>query len=155
SAILISHLLGEILDYSDRVVVMRDGKVVAADGARAFDRDKLVAAMGAAARHESARVGRATERSRGGTPLRVRARPERQRDAQEILAQGGEIIGLAGLAGHGQTQLLLRIFDGARRRIPGIMVTAPVALIAGDRQSDGIFPLWSIAENIGIASIAT
>jgi ribose transport system ATP-binding protein len=30
-----------------------------------------------------------------------------------------------------------------------------VALIGGDRQSDGIFPLWSIAENIGIRSIAT
>ena len=33
-------------------------------------------------------------------------------------------------------------------------MTAPVALVAGDRQSDGIFPLWSIAENIGIRSIA-
>jgi ribose transport system ATP-binding protein len=33
-------------------------------------------------------------------------------------------------------------------------VTDPVALIAGDRQSDGIFPLWSIAENVGIRSIA-
>ena len=31
---------------------------------------------------------------------------------------------------------------------------APVALVAGDRQTDGIFPLWSIAENIGIRSIA-
>ena len=29
----------------------------------------------------------------------------------------------------------------------------PVALVAGDRQSDGIFPLWSIARNIGIRSI--
>jgi len=28
-----------------------------------------------------------------------------------------------------------------------------VALIAGDRQADGIFPLWSIAENIGVRSI--
>jgi ribose transport system ATP-binding protein len=32
-------------------------------------------------------------------------------------------------------------------------VTAPVALIAGDRQSDGIFPQWSILENIGISSM--
>jgi ribose transport system ATP-binding protein len=29
-----------------------------------------------------------------------------------------------------------------------------VVLIAGDRQSDGIFPLWSIAKNIGIRSLA-
>ena len=38
--------------------------------------------------------------------------------------------------------------------MPGIRVTDPVALIAGDRQSDGIFPLWSIAKNIGIGSLA-
>lgn len=29
-----------------------------------------------------------------------------------------------------------------------------MALVAGDRQSDGVFPLWSIAENIGIRSLA-
>ena len=29
----------------------------------------------------------------------------------------------------------------------------PVALVAGDRQSDGIFPLWSIAANITVASL--
>jgi ribose transport system ATP-binding protein len=28
-----------------------------------------------------------------------------------------------------------------------------VALVAGDRQTDGIFPLWSIAENIGVGSL--
>ncbi len=47
SCILISHLLGEILSTSDRIVVMRDGKVVAADRAAAFDRNKLVTTMGA------------------------------------------------------------------------------------------------------------
>jgi ribose transport system ATP-binding protein len=29
-----------------------------------------------------------------------------------------------------------------------------VALVAGDRQSDGIFPQWSIAQNIGVRSLA-
>jgi ribose transport system ATP-binding protein len=32
-------------------------------------------------------------------------------------------------------------------------VTAPVALVAGDRQTDGIFPLWSIAQNITVRSL--
>ncbi|TIO55351.1 MAG: sugar ABC transporter ATP-binding protein, partial [Mesorhizobium sp.] len=36
----------------------------------------------------------------------------------------------------------------------GLEVTAPVALVAGDRQSDGIFAQWSIAQNIGIRSLA-
>ena len=153
SCILISHLLGEILEYCDRIVVMRDGKVVAADHAHRFDRDKLVAMMGSAkGRQQDPRVA---ARARGSTPVRIRARPVRQTDATELIAHEGEIIGLAGLSGHGQTELLLQIFEATASRIDGIEVAAPVALIAGDRQSDGIFPQWSIAENIAIRSLAS
>jgi ribose transport system ATP-binding protein len=85
--------------------------------------------------------------------VRVRARPVRQTNGEELVAREGEIIGLAGLAGHGQTDLLLAIYSAAQRRKAGIEVTEPVALVAGDRQSDGIFPQWSIAANIGIRSL--
>jgi ribose transport system ATP-binding protein len=159
--VLISHLLGEVLEYSDRIVVMRDGKVVTADRAAAFNREKLVLAMGAtvAAKKQVAEAARAP---RGTTPIRVRARPANQTDGVELLAHEGEIVGLAGLSGHGQTALLLEIFRAAgrsrspllARRNAGIKVTDPVALIAGDRQNDGIFPLWSISENIGVRSLA-
>lgn len=153
SCIFISHLLREILENCDRIVVMRDGKVVAADRAKTFDRNKLVTAMGGveAQRHEVSAERGVVER--GQTPLRVRACPELQPGGAELVAHEGEIIGLAGLAGHGQTDLLLAIFSAATRSVPGIEVAAPVALIAGDRQSDGIFPQWSISENIGVRSI--
>jgi ribose transport system ATP-binding protein len=150
SCILISHLLGEVLGNADRIVVMRDGKVVAANAAKAFDRDRLVATMGGAAAKVSA--GRGKEKRQIG-PVCVRARPARQANDMELVARSGEIIGLAGLAGNGQTDLLLAIFDAAGRKRSGMEVTAPVALVAGDRQSDGIFPQWSIAQNIGIRSI--
>ncbi len=151
SCILISHLLNEVLDNSDRIVVMRDGKVVAADSAAAFDRQKLVSAMGAErqkAAAESRAIGRAEDR-----PIVVRARPSQQTDGTELIAHAGEIVGLAGLSGHGQTGLLLDVFNASMRHRPGIEVAASTALVAGDRQTDGIFPLWSIAENIGIRSI--
>jgi len=151
--VLISHLLGEILEYSDRIVVMRDGKVVAADRASAFNRDKLVTTMGGVAAGKMRSTKEAVPR--GTTPVRVRARPAKQRDGIELIAHQGEIVGLAGLSGHGQTEILLSIFKGASRRVPGIKVTDPVALVAGDRQTDGIFPLWSIAENVGIRSIGS
>jgi ribose transport system ATP-binding protein len=153
SCILISHVLGEILDTSDRIVVMRDGKVVAADTATAFDRDKLIAAMGGAEARATASLEDAAARH-AQAPVRVRARPAAQPDRAELIAREGEIVGLAGLSGHGQTDLLLAIFDAATRRTTNVEVTAAVALIAGDRQSDGIFPLWSIAQNIGIRSLA-
>ncbi len=153
SCILISHLLGEILKNADRIVVMRDGKVVASDASAGFDRDRLVTLMGGDEARDKAGIA-AARPDRDGAPVRVRARPKQQRDGAELVAREGEIIGLAGLAGHGQTDLLLAIFAGASRRMAGIEVAAPVALVAGDRQSDGIFPQWSISENIGIRSLA-
>ncbi len=152
SCILISHLLGEILTCSDRIVVMRDGMVVAADQADHFDRDKLVTAMGGA---EASRMRPPEEKTaeRRTTPLVVRARPLAQKEGIELVAHQGEVVGLAGLSGHGQTELLLSIFRASTLPRPGVTVNGQVALIAGDRQSDGIFPLWSIAANIGVRSI--
>jgi ribose transport system ATP-binding protein len=46
------------------------------------------------------------------------------------------------------------VFEAAGRRRAGIEVDMPVALVAGDRQSDGIFPLASIAQNVGIRSLS-
>ena len=154
SCILITHLLGEVLGHADRIVVMRDGRVAAADVVSAFDRDTLVAAMGGHARERAAADASRGAHDRSGRTLRVRARPARQHDDAQLVAHAGEIIGLAGLAGHGQTDLLLAIFEAAGRRAGAISVTAPVALVAGDRQADGVFPLSTIAENIGIRSLA-
>lgn len=155
SCVLISHLLGEILENCDRIVVMRDGKVVANDGARAFDRNLLVAAMGGAELHATAEPVAAV-RDLAGQQLMVDARRQ-VKDSVNLVARQGEIIGLAGLAGHGQTRMLLDVFDAAGRAggntRGGIRVSAPVALVAGDRQTDGIFPLWSIAQNITVRSL--
>jgi ribose transport system ATP-binding protein len=151
SFVLISHMLGEILENSDTIAVMRDGRVVAQDRAAAFDRSKLVQAMGAEESHAPAAQG--VEAVRAQSPVRVRARPRRQGDSREVMARAGEIIGLAGLAGHGQTDLLRAIYLASSRRSPDITLSGSVALVAGDRQADGIFALWSIADNITIRSL--
>jgi ribose transport system ATP-binding protein len=149
SCILISHLLGEILSTSDRVVVMRDGRVVTSGPTASFDRNKLVAAMGGTEAHADAVAAPVQSTA----TVKVRIRPKRQPDGRELVAREGEVIGLAGLAGHGQTDLLLAVFDAAGRKTGQAEVTEPVALVAGDRQSDGVFSLWSIAENIGVRSL--
>jgi ribose transport system ATP-binding protein len=151
SCIFISHLLGEVLENCDRIVVMRDGKTVAADRAKAFDREKLLTTMGGEAEKREANAG--DRPARAQSALRVRARPRRQIGSADLVAHEGEVIGLAGLAGHGQTDLLLAVFAAATRARVGVEVTATVSLVAGDRQADGIFPLWSISENIGVCSL--
>jgi ribose transport system ATP-binding protein len=153
STILISHLLGEILKASDRIIVMRDGKVVAERPASSFTRDSLVKAMGSVAKALSAEEeAKSASKRQAGAPL-ARARSNKQDDGRELLAYQGEVVGLAGLGGQGQTEILRDLFFSAARRSRHASVSAPVALVAGDRQNDGIFPLWSIGRNIGIGSI--
>ena len=148
STILISHLLGEILTTADRIIVMRDGRSVAERPAQDFTRDTLVAAMGHLpdAAIERPEVG--GDRS-AGKELRVKARL-RAGETIGLTAYRGEIVGLAGLSGQGQTQMLLRVFEGARGDAD---VSGSVSLVAGDRQTDGVFPLWSIRKNITIGSL--
>jgi ribose transport system ATP-binding protein len=152
ACILISHLLGEILAASDRVVVMRDGRVVASQAAAELTRDRLVAAMGSVAATGPDQAEAALQARDGRGRPRIEARPSRQEDDQALVAYAGEVVGLAGLAGQGQSEMLRALFDAARRR-DGHEIRGSAALVAGDRQAEGTFPLWSIAENISIASL--
>ena len=145
--ILISHLLGEVLSASDRIVVMKDGKAVAARRAKDFDRASLMAAMGSDL-NEVAVSGHLRPAPKPDAAVAVRARPIGQAAGTELIVHAGEIVGLAGLAGHGQTKTLLQIFSQANAQVEG-----PAAFIAGDRQSDGIFNLWSIAANVTVRSL--
>ncbi|WP_424929738.1 sugar ABC transporter ATP-binding protein [Amaricoccus tamworthensis] len=146
SCVLISHLLGEILEASDRIAVMRDGGVVELDDAEHFNRDSLVAAMGSVA--EDARDSADRPVIRDSAPIVVEARPKAP-DSLALAAHQGEVVGLAGLSGQGQTELIVDVFDHAS----GAQVEGSVALVAGDRQTDGVFPLWSIADNISVGSL--
>ena len=129
AVLFVSHMLDEVLRSCDRVAVMSEGRIVAIRPAAGLTRDDLVADMGGLQQARSATT--TTNRTRPRIPLGIL-------DAHE-----GEVIGLGGLAGHGQTDFLVRLFDPAK-----------MALVAGDRQRDGVFPLWSVGENIAIGSLA-
>lgn len=143
AVILISHILDEILSTADRIVVMKDGRIVAERPAAAFTHAGLVEAMGSTARELAGRGAG----GQGGEVLRLdlpRGLPFR--------ARKGEVVGLAGLGGHGQTGMLLSLFETHAPRwwAPG----APrVTFVAGDRRLNGVFDLWSILKNMTIASL--
>jgi ribose transport system ATP-binding protein len=150
AVILISHLLNEILTTADRIVVMRDGGVVADRVARDFTRVTLVESMGSVAREQAPREQRSAT---AAVKLKVSAAPAAQGDATTLVANRGEVIGLAGLGGHGQADMLVRIFQGQRKAQAGVTVSGSTAMVAGDRQTDGLFPLWSICGNATISSL--
>jgi ribose transport system ATP-binding protein len=145
AVILISHILPEVLDNATRIVVMKDGRVVADRPGREFTQEGLVAAMGSAA---TAAARRETRAEATGAPVVFIAPPR----GLPVRAGRGEIVGLTGLAGHGQTELLRRLHGrmSSGWRAP----SAPeVAFVAGDRQLDGVFPLWSIRRNLTLSSL--
>ena len=138
STVVISHKINEILAVADRVVVMKDGTIIDDRPRAAWTRDSIVEAMGhAAERIRTTRVTTAT----ADTVVEV---PSSGSGSLAFRAAKGEIVGLAGLAGHGQTDTLLAI----QSRAGGAKVSGEVALVPGDRVVDGVFPLWSIERNI-------
>lgn len=146
--ILVSHRLREILSVSDRVVVMKDGAVVSIHrAADVTEQDLFVAMGGEVAVAEASRTasGPATNVSR---PVAVRI-PMTTIDGEstEIVAHKGEVIGLAGIAGQGQEQVLDRLW---RRNRGDVEVGADSAYVPGDRQRSGILPLWDVAANLSI-----
>ncbi len=151
AVILISHLLNEILTTADRIVVMRDGGIVADRAARDFTRVTLVESMGSVAQDQARRDQRSET---AAVELKVSVAPAAQGDATTLVANRGEVIGLAGLGGHGQTDMLVRIFQGQRKGQAGVTISGSTAMVAGDRQTDGLFPLWSIRDNATISSLA-
>ncbi|WP_296100586.1 sugar ABC transporter ATP-binding protein [uncultured Agrobacterium sp.] len=147
SVLLISHILGEILSTATRIVVMKDGRVVANRAASDFTTRTLVEAMGSVVKdqdtHKSARA-RSSEKVLSMAPRR----------GSEIAfeAYRGEIIGLAGLGGHGQTEALLDLYLAKNSSwLPSRK--ADLAFVAGDRSLNGTFSLWSILKNLSIASL--
>jgi ribose transport system ATP-binding protein len=142
SVVIISHILGEIISTADRVVVMKDGKIADQRPAGRFTVDTLVGAMGSVVRERDATVPARNRTDH--QPVFVRTATG---EGIDFAAYPGEIIGLAGLGGHGQTRTLVSLYLGES----GDWIAArdsKVAFVAGDRHVDGTLPLWSILRNL-------
>ncbi|MDR7481398.1 MAG: ABC transporter ATP-binding protein [Armatimonadota bacterium] len=165
AVIFISHKLDEVMAIADRVTVLRRGRVVASLPVDEIDRRTLARLM----------VGREVElrparrpRPPGDVLLRVerlRARNARGVEALRgvsLTVRQGEILGIAGVAGNGQRELV-EVLTGLRRATAGRVLLggrdvtnqppralhdAGVAHIPEDRLRDGIVPTMSVAENL-------
>ncbi len=148
AVMLISHILGEILSTASRILVMKDGRVVADRVAQDFTVHSLVQAMGSVVKEQDRKV-RNEERVSASPIL---ALPARGGKGLAFAVRKGEVIGLAGLAGHGQTEMLLDLHRSLSSNwLPGRQ--DKITFVAGDRSLNGTFPLWSILKNLSIASL--
>jgi simple sugar transport system ATP-binding protein len=163
--IFITHKLKEALTIADRINVLRRGKVVGEATPRTTDEKKIAEMM----------VGRAvqlvvdkTTAAPGDTVLALRNVSVVEPDGRTVVdsvsfeVRAGEIVGIAGVQGNGQTELVEAI-AGLRRVASGsislggreITADSPrerhaagMAHIPEDRQRQGLVVDMSITENL-------
>lgn len=168
--ILITHKLREIMEITDNVSVMRRGEMVAS--VRTAETSPAALAELMVGRKVLLRVDKAP--ARPGAPV-LEVRGLRMVDAQgverlrgiDLTIRAGEILGLAGVAGNGQTQLLeiLGGYPEAGARLSGeVRLNGRVLPLAGsdararrhagighvpeDRQAEGLILEFSAWENV-------
>jgi len=149
SSLLVSHRMQEVIAHSDRIAVMKDGVVVGV-----FDdtsESELLVSMGGEVKADVEQPLPAAIAAAGADQLAASV-IVKSTSGISFEARRGELIGLAGLAGQGQEQLLTKLWR-AGALTPGVAVPHRRAYVPGDRQTSGIFPLWSVAENLTISSL--
>jgi ribose transport system ATP-binding protein len=148
--IFISHKLQEVIDIATRIVVLRNGALAWTGDATEASIEKLVQLMGGnvqAARGSGERRAVAS----GRTVIRLSGALT-ETLGRDIEIREGEIIGLAGLEGNGQKELLHAIFAP---RGQDVTCEAGASFIAGDRAKEGVFALWDVLSNISIGRISS
>jgi ABC-type sugar transport system ATPase subunit len=163
--VYISHRLSEVFAISDRITVMRDGKLISTGQTSTFTPEELVRLM----------VGRPLSQfftrlpsAPGEVLLEVigLCRTDAFQDIHLVL-RSGEIVGLAGLVGAGRTDLAQALFgihpaEIGEIRIHGepVQIHSPAAALAHamvyvpeERRSQGLFLPFSITRNITFSSL--
>jgi len=152
SVFYISHKIEEIKRIADRIVILKNGLITWEGLAGETSPEDLITKLGGVIVKDERDKGESASDSE--KIVEVSNLAARHLDKVSMNLKKGEIVGLAGLAGSGQKQLLGEIFRaGMGQKNPAIKINRSVSYISGDRQTEGIFRLYNIAENIFISSL--
>ena len=168
SVLLVSHKMNDIVGgHTDRTVVMRDGRVAAEHSSVGLTVNSIIESMGGAPGAEMraagpSRAGHAETRHRAAPELAADVLTVRGLDSKRLRhvslrVPRGAIVGLAGLEGNGQRDVLHAVWRARKRGlIPSklhraVTVKGRLSYLSGDRQKEGIFPLWALRENLTVS----
>jgi ABC-type sugar transport system ATPase subunit len=162
--VFVTHRLHEVFKVSDRITVMRDGRLVGTWSADALDHDALVDQLVGPEKSiaQEAFVGGSTA---GEVVLEVRGLSGDVLRDLSFEARAGEVVGVASLPGEGAGEVIESLFglcrahgeiliEGKRCRIrsPQQAVAAGVGLVPRDRLRQGLVVEMSVRENATLAS---
>jgi ABC-type sugar transport system ATPase subunit len=173
--IYISHALEESLKISDRITVLRDGRLVTTAKTAEMTREKLVRYMvgreitqtyyaraGAKERHHRAEKVLVVENVTMGAVVKN----------MSFSVYAGQVVGIAGLIGSGRTEIAKIIFGALKRnlinggmiylrgkpvryRVPKQAINDGIGYITEDRKQNGYFETMRIDDNIYLSKLAT
>jgi rhamnose transport system ATP-binding protein len=165
TVILVSHFLTEVLDLSDVVTVLRDGRVVRTSPTSDETEGSLVTGM----------LGRPASRAYpdkrmppADAPIALAIEGLSAPGVEDatLTLRAGEIVGLAGLIGAGRSELARAIYGATAATAggvqvagamlpgrPGASIEAGIALIPESRKDDGLILRRPIRENVSLTSL--
>jgi simple sugar transport system ATP-binding protein len=169
SIVIVTHKLHEIMELADRVTIMRDGRFVGAVATAMSTANELARLM---VGREVSLHAEKQEVDRGDCVLRVRELYVREAGGQQKVrgvsldAHAGEIVGIAGVDGNGQSQLAeailnLRPMESGQVILGGKEVTRlsvaqhralGLGYVPADRRGVGSVSALSIADNLILGS---
>lgn len=164
SIVFITHKLKEVKAIADRITVIRRGRVVGTTGPEASEEELAAMMVG---RTVSLHVAKQPGRP-GGAALELRGlavddeRGHRVVDGVDLTVHAGEILGVAGVQGNGQTELVeavmgLRPVEAGTVTLNGESLVGRstrevlrmrVGYVPEDRSVDGLVRDFTVAENL-------
>ncbi len=161
--VFVSHRMEEIFRIADRAVVLRNGKTVGNVLIEDTSERELVKLM----------IGDVATLHRDKTPMSNRGEPKlkvadlktRLLKGVSLSVQAGELLGLGGLQGQGQEDILLSLFgavgwggqitflgQSVNYKNPRQAMKQGIAYVPGDRGRQGLLMIRSILENLHLPS---
>ncbi len=165
--IYITHRMSEVYEICDRITLLRDGKFVFSDDIENVDSHRLLSGI----------VG---SENTNQFPEKYRHEGDVIFEAKNVSCKGkyenvsfqlkeGEILGFAGLAGAGRTEIAKTIFgvyelsegeflykrEKLHVKSPVDAVKQGIGYVSEDRKVEGIMAVRSVRENTSIASMRT
>ncbi len=153
AVIYISHKLEEINIVSDRILVLRNGKISVECDPAEISGDKLVEILGGEIKKKNEKA-QTNQNCCDECIVEVSDLRTKSLGNINMSLKKGEILGISGLAGSGQPELLNIIFNANKNSCHNsVRVKGSMSYVSGDRAKEGVFHLWSIKDNILISSL--
>ena len=170
SVITVTHRMGEIYRICDRCTILRSGEMVATGKVKDMELDEVVYHM----------TGKYPEAAESNSITKVNKEDEEEVihvkalsvfpkvNKASVVGYKGEIIGIGGLDGQGQSEFLRAILAdipldsgtitykgrAVNYKQPADAIKDEMGFISGDRARESVFPIRSVAENIYVGASA-